>query len=107
MPGLKVVVNWDFPPSLETYTHRVGRAGRGGEAAEALSLFTRNFAPLAPALVALLEGASQAVDPQLRECATKREARVAARSANDDAGGEEEDGEDLFLAAMRAAGVVE
>ena len=107
VPGLKVVVNWDFPPSLETYTHRVGRAGRGGEAAEALSLFTRNFAPLAPALVALLEGASQAVDPQLRECATKREARVAARSANDDAGGEEEDGEDLFLAAMRAAGVVE
>ena len=39
VPGLKVVVNWDFPPSLETYTHRVGRAGRGGEAAEALSLF--------------------------------------------------------------------
>jgi ATP-dependent RNA helicase DDX5/DBP2 len=106
VPGLKVVVNWDFPPSLETYTHRVGRAGRGGEAAEALSLFTRNFAPLAPALVALLEGSSQAVDPQLRECATKREARVAARSANDDAE-EEEEGEDLFLAAMRAAGVVE
>ena len=106
VPGLKVVVNWDFPPSLETYTHRVGRAGRGGEAAEALSLFTRNFAPLAPALVALLEGSSQAVDPQLRECAAKREARVAARSsANDDV--EEEDGEDLFLAAMRAAGVVE
>ena len=106
VPGLKVVVNWDFPPSLETYTHRVGRAGRGGEAAEALSLFTRNFAPLAPALVALLEGSSQAVDPQLRECAAKREALVAARSANDDAE-EEEEGEDLFLAAMKAAGVVE
>ena len=106
VPGLKVVVNWDFPPSLETYTHRVGRAGRGGEAAEALSLFTRNFAPLAPALVALLEGSSQAVDPQLRECAAKREARVAARSsANVEE--EEEEGEDLFLAAMRAAGVVE
>ena len=35
-----------------------------------------------------------AVDPQLRECATKREARVAARSANDDAEEEEEEGED-------------
>ena len=68
-------------------------------------MFTRNFAPLAPALVALLEGSSQAVDPQLRECATKREARVAARSsANVE---EEEEGEDLFLAAMKAAGVVE
>ena len=56
--------------------------------------------------LSLLEGSSQAVDPQLRECAAKREARVAARAANDDAE-EEEEGEDLFLAAMRAAGVVE
>ena len=101
----------DEPPSTSSWGRYGtdagnGRAGRGGEAAEALSLFTRNFAPLAPALVALLEGSSQAVDPQLRECATKREARVAARSANDDAE-EEEEGEDLFLAAMRAAGVVE
>ena len=110
VPGLNIIVNWDFPPTLETYTHRVGRAGRGGDAAEALSLFTRNFAPIAPALVALLEGASQEVDPQLREIATKRTAKaakVAARANNDGDDDDEEEGEDLFLAAMKAAGVVE
>ena len=94
VPGLKVVVNWDFPPSLETYTHPRGprgprRRGRRGR----LSLFTRNFAPLAPALVALLEGSSQAVDPQLRECAAKREARVA-RALLPTMREEEEEGED-------------
>ncbi|KAH8075434.1 helicase [Aureococcus anophagefferens] len=53
---LNVVVNWDFPTNLEAYTHRVGRAGRDGEPATALSFFTRNLIPLAPALVALLTG---------------------------------------------------
>ncbi|EGB10502.1 hypothetical protein AURANDRAFT_7954, partial [Aureococcus anophagefferens] len=62
---LNVVVNWDFPTNLEAYTHRVGRAGRDGEPATALSFFTRNLIPLAPALVALLTDAGQAVDPQL------------------------------------------
>ena len=81
VPGLKVVVNWDFPPSLETYTHRVGRAGRGGEAAGALSLFTRNFAPLAPALVALLEGSSQASTTRSFRASARRSARRGSRRA--------------------------
>ena len=98
------------------YTHRVGRAGRDGSDAEALSLFTRNMAPLAPSLVALLEDAGQDVDAQLRECADERERRLAGRAAA--AVGEDpaaaapapapaaaapaDDAGDLFLAALRA-----
>jgi len=69
---LPYVVNWDFPPSLETYTHRVGRVGRGTKdptattPPTALSFFTRNLAPLAPSLVALLSATGQHVDPQLQ-----------------------------------------
>ena len=106
---LNVVVNWDFPTNLEAYTHRVGRAGRDGEPATALSFFTRNLIPLAPALVALLTDAGQAVDPQLAECAAKRTKTLADRRAADagdapaPAPAPSDDPDDLFLAALRAA----
>ncbi|KAH8082058.1 helicase [Aureococcus anophagefferens] len=106
---LNVVVNWDFPTNLEAYTHRVGRAGRDGEPATALSFFTRNLIPLAPALVALLTDAGQAVDPQLAECAAKRTKTLADRRAADagdapaPAPAPADDPDDLFLAALRAA----
>ena len=60
--GLEHVVNWDFPGSVEQYTHRVGRAGRSGRKGASLSFFTRNMAPMAPALVALLKR-GQALNP--------------------------------------------
>jgi len=80
----------------------------------ALSFFTRNLAPLAPPLVALLEDAGQKVDPKLRECADARARHLAEREAAPapapapppaPAAPAPEEGDDLFLAAMRAAGV--
>jgi len=105
--GLDCVVNWDFPTNLEAYTHRVGRAGRDGSAdALALSFFTRNLAPLAPPLVALLEAAGQAVDAQLRACADERTAALAKKAAKEEAAAAAPppgEGDDLLLAALRAA----
>ena len=53
--SLPLVVNYDFPGNLETYVHRVGRAGRLAADGHALSLLTRNLAPLAAPLLALLQ----------------------------------------------------
>ena len=63
--GLERVVNWDFPPNLEAYCHRVGRAGRAGSPGHALSFFTRKMARMAPDLVALLRQAGQPVEKHL------------------------------------------
>ena len=92
--NLQYVVNWDFPPNLETYTHRVGRAGRDNHAqqalkpgdtpqpkAKALSFFTRNMSPLAPSLVSLLKQCDMHVQPQLQEIADERLDRERKRSA--------------------------
>jgi len=38
---LPYVVNYDFPSSMETYAHRIGRTGRAGEKGYAYSFFTR------------------------------------------------------------------
>ena len=41
--ALPYVVNYDFPSSLETYIHRVGRTGRLAANGHAFSFFTRNL----------------------------------------------------------------
>ena len=74
--GLEHVVNWDMPGSVEQYTHRVGRAGRSGRRGAALSFFTRNMAPLAPDLVALLKRGGHFVDPNLEVLAKVGEALI-------------------------------
>ncbi len=40
---LPYVVNYDFPSSLATYIHRVGRTGRLAAYGHAYSFFTRNL----------------------------------------------------------------
>ncbi|GAX80336.1 hypothetical protein CEUSTIGMA_g7774.t1 [Chlamydomonas eustigma] len=67
--ALPYVVNYDFPPSLETYIHRVGRTGRIASDGHAFSFFTRNLAKIAGPLVDLLNAHSQAIDPNLVQLA--------------------------------------
>ena len=79
------MVNYDFPSNLEQYCHRVGRTGRdnmnqtaennadkvNGPAGYSLSFFTRNMAPLANDLIALLVKCNQSVEPNLQKLATE------------------------------------
>jgi len=47
--ALPYVVNYDFPSTLETYVHRIGRTGRLAANGHAFSFFTRNMVrPVAP-----------------------------------------------------------
>lgn len=40
VPGIKMVVNFDFPPDVTAYVHRIGRTGRAGAKGEAVTFFT-------------------------------------------------------------------
>ncbi len=44
LPGIELVVNYDFPEDPEYYVHRVGRTGRGFEKGEALSFCSKEEA---------------------------------------------------------------
>ncbi len=41
---LEMVINYDIPQDMETYTHRIGRTGRAGKEGLAATLFNKRFA---------------------------------------------------------------
>ncbi|XP_076946181.1 DEAD-box ATP-dependent RNA helicase 20-like isoform X2 [Bidens hawaiensis] len=59
--GIKCVINYDFPTSLEDYVHRIGRTGRAGAKGIAVTFFTHSNAKHARELVNILQEAGQAV----------------------------------------------
>ena len=93
--GLERVVLWDFPSTLEQYTHRVGRAGRAGCPGYALSFITRSYARLAPSLVSALKAGGHAVDIHLEQLAQLvTEHLGAAAETVEEAGPQEEEEEE-------------
>ena len=63
--GLRHVVNYDFPSTLESYEHRVGRAGRDGRGGHVASFFGRPLAPLARGVADFLRRHGQGMDSNL------------------------------------------
>ncbi|KAF7727337.1 RNA-dependent ATPase rok1 [Apophysomyces ossiformis] len=39
--GVNLVINYDFPQTVESYIHRIGRTGRAGRAGEAITYYTQ------------------------------------------------------------------
>ncbi len=70
--NLPYVVNYDFPSTLATYTHRIGRTGRQNRPGTAVSFFTRNFEPMAKDLVHFLKKCGQPIDPYLTQLVEER-----------------------------------
>ncbi len=75
-------MNYDFPPNIEQYCHRIGRCGRQGESGEAYSLMTRNFAAMAADMVELLKTCNQEREPNLENLA--RQFALGEVEVNDD-----------------------
>jgi ATP-dependent RNA helicase DDX5/DBP2 len=89
---LRYVVNYDFPTNLEQYCHRVGRTGRQGETGSAYSLVTRNMAPLAGDLIALLRSSGVEPEPNLLALASEFSSGTFVMDADDnEAQGDDED----------------
>eukprot|EP01062_Namystynia_karyoxenos_P020223 TRINITY_DN1766_c0_g1_i4.p1 TRINITY_DN1766_c0_g1~~TRINITY_DN1766_c0_g1_i4.p1 ORF type:complete len:607 (+),score=204.94 TRINITY_DN1766_c0_g1_i4:132-1952(+) len=66
---LPVVVNFDFPSTMEDYVHRIGRTGRAGDKGDAYTFFSQGDAKHATELVRIMEKAGCTPPDQLREMA--------------------------------------
>ncbi|KXN71984.1 putative ATP-dependent DEAD-box RNA helicase [Conidiobolus coronatus NRRL 28638] len=49
--GVNLVINYDFPQTIQSYVHRIGRTGRAGRKGEAITLFTDDDSDFLRAIV--------------------------------------------------------
>lgn len=52
--GVREVINYDFPTSVQSYVHRIGRTGRAGREGKAVTYFTNDDAPYLKAIANVL-----------------------------------------------------
>ena len=53
--GVNLVVNFDFPQTVVSYIHRIGRCGRNGRHGEAVTFFTRDDSPYLKSVVNVMK----------------------------------------------------
>ncbi|KAL0403781.1 UNVERIFIED_CONTAM: DEAD-box ATP-dependent RNA helicase 52C [Sesamum radiatum] len=61
IPHVAHVINFDLPRAVDDYVHRIGRTGRAGKSGLATAFFSEKNAPLAKALVELMQETNQAI----------------------------------------------
>eukprot|EP00906_Rhabdomonas_costata_P037536 RCo052882 len=71
--GIELVLNYDFPHSVQTYVHRIGRTARAGATGESHSFFDPTHHPLARALADVMREAGQLVPTELEEIASRQD----------------------------------
>ncbi|KIM84664.1 hypothetical protein PILCRDRAFT_818255 [Piloderma croceum F 1598] len=61
--GVREVINYDFPTSVQSYVHRIGRTGRAGREGKAVTYFTDEDAPFLKTIAnVLLQSGSSVPD---------------------------------------------
>ena len=53
--GVGCVINYDFPTSVQSYVHRIGRTGRAGRSGLAYTFFTKADAPYLKTVVNVMK----------------------------------------------------
>ena len=71
IPGIKNVVNVDFPPNIVQYIHRIGRTARGEKKGRAYSIVTPKDAAIAKDLIKVLKDSKQEINPDLVKLSRK------------------------------------
>ncbi|XP_076649186.1 DExD-box helicase 52 [Halictus rubicundus] len=81
--GVNLVVNYDFPPSVISYVHRIGRTGRAGHRGKAVTFFTEQDTPNLRSIAAVMrESGCNVPDYMLAmKKHTKKERRKLEREA--------------------------
>jgi ATP-dependent RNA helicase DDX23/PRP28 len=64
---ITLVINYDLPKSISTYTHRIGRTARAGRGGKAISFFTSEDTEIAPDLKQMLERTKNTVPLELQK----------------------------------------
>ncbi|CAE6344328.1 unnamed protein product [Rhizoctonia solani] len=59
--GVRLVINYDFPQSVQSYIHRIGRTGRAGREGEAVTYFTDADAPYLKMIANVLKASNNPV----------------------------------------------
>jgi len=78
---ISAVINFDFPLTMETYTHRIGRTGRIGEKGMAISYFNNSSQSLSYQLATFLGKHDQVVPGWLRALAGRLADRAQKKKA--------------------------
>jgi ATP-dependent RNA helicase DDX52/ROK1 len=65
--NVNLVINYDFPNSMLTYIHRVGRTGRADRTGTAITLFTDEDRPLVRSLANLLSASGCKLPDWIKE----------------------------------------
>ena len=66
IPDVSYVINFDMPPNIDIYVHRIGRSGRVGNQGNSLTLLTREDNYLFRPLFELLSKTNQKIPEFLR-----------------------------------------
>jgi ATP-dependent RNA helicase DDX52/ROK1 len=53
--GVELVINYDFPQSLQSYIHRIGRTGRAGHRGKAITFFTKEDGPFLKSIASVIK----------------------------------------------------
>lgn len=53
--NVNLVINYDFPQSIESYLHRAGRTGRGGKQGNVITFFTKDDYPFVKSIAAAIK----------------------------------------------------
>jgi ATP-dependent RNA helicase DDX5/DBP2 len=64
---ITLVINYDFPVTIEDYVHRIGRTGRAGSKGNAVSFFTPNDYHHIHDLLDVMRQSRQEIPPELKQ----------------------------------------